>query len=143
MELINIKEGADIEFTDEDILKILTEFMDKTDRYFKENIGMSADLNLERAIDYGSYPAEDILTIAFRKAISIETADKVILLWKDYDMSNCFYGHPILASLEALSFDGMYERILNIINERKAQEEKAIINELITAPVESKEKKRI
>lgn len=140
---MNSNQGPIINLTDDEVIFSLNDFMDDTDRYFKEKIGMSAGVGVERTFDYDCYPAEDILRIAFKFAISTNTADKIIFLWNNYDLSEVIYRNPIFSSLEALGFDGMYDQILEIVKERKAKEEKEKISDLITAQVERQEKKRL
>lgn len=108
---MNLSQGPIINLSDDEILFSLNDFMDDTDRYFKENIGMLAGSGVERTFDYDCYTAEDILIIAFKFAISTSTADKIIFLWNNYDLSEVIYRNPVFSSLEALGFDGMYNLI--------------------------------
>lgn len=135
--------GVIIDMSEKEMVSALNDFMDDTDRYFKENIGMSAGAGVERTFDYDCYPAEDILRIAFKFAISTNTAEKIIFMWNNHDLSEVIFYNPIFASLEALGFNGMYDQILEIVKERKAKEEKEKISSLITAQVETQGKKRI
>jgi hypothetical protein len=129
--------------TDEDVFFALNDYVEATDNYFKNNIGFCTDLGMEANHFYEDYPAEDILIIAFKLAISTDTADKIIFAWNNYDLSDFLFRNPIAATLEALSFDGVYDQVLEIVKERKAKEEKEKISGLVTAPFESQEKKRI
>jgi len=131
--------------TDEEHLIVMREFKEKTELYFKENIGMASELgiNSNYEFDFDCYPAEDILTIAFKKAISIDTAEKILYIWNTMDISGVFVIHPIYAALEALMFDGMYSRMESIINERKSNEEKEKISDSVTVENSDQRKKRI
>lgn len=129
--------------TDEDVIFAIGDYVEATENYFKNNIGFRSTLGMEANHFYEDYPAEDVLIVSFKFAISIDTADKIIFAWNNYDLSDLLFRNPIVATLEALSFDGVYDRVLEIIKERKAKVEKEKLSDLVTAPVGNQEKKRI
>lgn len=129
--------------TDEDVIFAIGDYVEATENYFKNNIGFRSTLGMEGNHFYEDYPAEDVLIVSFKFAISIDTADKIIFAWNNYDLSDLLFRNPIVATLEALSFDGVYDRVLEIIKERKAKVEKEKLSDLVTAPVGNQEKKRI
>lgn len=131
------------DLTCEEHLEIIKAFREGTEKYFEKNIGMASELGVKRAIDYDCYEPDDILIIAFKKAMTIETAEKLLYIWGSMDLSSLYGIHQIYSTLHNLSNAGTYEKVVNILKERKANEEKEKISDLVTAPVGNQEKKRI
>lgn len=132
-----------MDLTDNEHLEVIRAFRECTEEYFEKHIGMASELGIKRAIDYDNYEPDDILVIAFKKAMSIETAEKLLYIWGSMDLSSLYGLHQIYSTLHNLSSEDTYEKIVNVLKERKANEEKNKISSNVTVEKIEERKKRI
>ncbi len=95
--------------------------------------------------EYDRYPAEDIVYIMFRNVMDLEVSFKLLNL-VNYELGEgdyIFHDKILWWFLNSFFWDVNKESLEEILKERQAKEEKEKISNLVTAPVEHQDKKRI
>lgn len=107
-------------------------------KHLKDNKMLSADL-------YKHFPAVEVVFIMFRGGMDLKKCFKLLDL-VNYELepfTQVETDKRLWWFINALAWDSNKEKLRGILKERYVAEEKAKLNTLVTATVESKEKKRI